>query len=114
MAKVTAAAQLAEYDEALLDCRDIRHAWDRLGQPYRSGTEIHSQLVCSRCGTVRTRVWRSKAKKVSNLYANRPKGYRIKGGATAYDVRKEILRRFTVFDSEDAMYLAVFNKGASK
>ena len=60
---------LDDYDETFLDCRDIRHAWERFGAPWRDGAEVKRRLVCRRCGTQRVDAWRPDGGRVDNRYA---------------------------------------------
>jgi hypothetical protein len=46
---------LHEYDNAFLQCKDLRHAWATTS-PYQRNSEgwVVRILTCGRCGTVRT------------------------------------------------------------
>lgn len=98
-----AAETLSETTQEMLDCRDLRHPWEVVGQPFYVGAEIRRKLVCLRCGTEATDRWTPKGKRVARAYKY-AKGYQAKGvRIRPTDVRREVLKRVEVFDSEDAM-----------
>lgn len=96
----------ASYPEKFLDCRDLRHPWQRVGSYHLSG-DIIRVLHCPRCGTDRRDKWAPSGYRRPSTY-DYPDGYRIgDGGASALDVRQEVLRRFVVYESEDDMNAAL-------
>lgn len=99
---------LDNYDETFLECRDLHHPWRVLGF-YRVGAEIRRRLICSRCSTEATDVWRPNGERIKRGYKY-VEGYNIKGGGvTPFDVRREVLARVTVYDNEANMVNALFN-----
>jgi hypothetical protein len=104
---------LRSYDETFLLCRvgNLGHVWSVVGF-YRAPNGITCrQLRCERCGTERTDYWnRSTAERYAGRYKYAD-GYQIPTydgvGASAADVRREVMRRATVYANEDAMLAAV-------
>jgi hypothetical protein len=100
---------LRDYDGTYLECRDLRHTWTVVGY-YRVGPEIHRQLHCKRCPTVRTDRWGRNGDRLANSY-NYPDGYQIRGAnVSPHDVRIETLRRVNVYASEHEMVQALFTR----
>lgn len=65
------------------------------------------RLACANCETVRNVLWTPSATIVRSTYRY-PDGYKVKGGATALEVRQEVLRRVTVYNNEEQMLAALF------
>lgn len=104
---------LQSYDDAFLECRDLRHAWVTQGA-YRAGTEVRRRLACSRCGTERTDHWSpTGGERYGNSYRY-VDGYRVVHGATAALVRQEVMNRVTVYETEEQMLNALFAKPRRK
>lgn len=97
---------LKNYDGDFLECRDLRHAFSVVGY-YRQGGEIRRSLSCIRCPMQATDRWKPNATRINRTY-NAPTGYRIKGGVPTIQVRQEVLRRATVFNTEDEMIQSLF------
>ncbi len=98
-----AAETLAATEEKFLECRDLRHPWTVVGNPFYVGAEIHRRLVCDRCGTTATDRWSAKGLRIARTYTY-AKGYQAKGvRIRPIDVRKEVMNRVEVFADEQAM-----------
>lgn len=77
-----------------MECRDLGHAWDRIGDLVADRNEggvneYHRLLSCIRCGTQRTDVFRFEDRLVrperkKYTYA---KGYIVKGGLSRAEAR---------------------------
>lgn len=70
---------IVEIPEEFLWCRDVMHAWD----PYNAKVshnkvtrrrEMHQILICTRCGTLKTRVMTLGGEMLRNSYSY-PDGY---------------------------------------
>lgn len=106
--KREAAEALHESKDDYLVCRDLRHPWEIQGMFYVDA-EIHRRLVCPRCKTVATDRWTPRGVRIARHYQY-PKGYQTPGvRIRPVDVRKEVLQRFDVFDTEDDMKASLFN-----
>ncbi len=94
---------LHEYDGTFLDCRDLRHSWQRQGY-WIQNRRVYRRLTCERCETERIDVWSKDGLRFSSRYEYTD-GYLVPGhGAIApRDIRHEIIDRATVFDTEDQM-----------
>jgi hypothetical protein len=104
--------ELGNYDETYLTCRNLGHVW-RIQGWYRAVVEVKRRLFCDRCGMVRNDTWGLGGDRRSASY-HQPEGYRLEhGGASALDVRVEVLRLATVYSTEAEM-LASVTKGAPR
>lgn len=81
--------------EEYLWCRDVMHSWD----PYNARVsrnkvtrrnEVHQVLLCTRCGTFKTRVLTTSGDYIRSSYVH-PDGYLLKHRVTPAD-RSEIRR----------------------
>lgn len=108
--------QLEELEDKYLDCRWLRHPWRREGA-YKDGKgNIRLRLVCIRCDTVRTVVWKSNGERVASgggyKYAD---GYQIVGGSPGQQfVRREVMRRLKIYDNYDMMMANVIPNGKGR
>lgn len=111
--KREAAEALHESKDEFLECRDLRHPWKVQGLFY-VGAEIHRRLVCPRCKTVATDRWTPRGERIARQYQY-PKGYQAKGvRIRPIDVRKEVLTRVDVWETEEDMKASLFNGGRRK
>ncbi len=96
------------YPDKFLDCRTLQHDWRRIGC-YHAYGEVVRVLHCHRCGTDRRDHWSPSGHRLSNATYDYPDGYSIgNGGAALPDLRRESLRRTTVYDSEAALNAVLF------
>jgi hypothetical protein len=95
-----------------LECRDLRHAWKRLGifrETDEFGTYLRKVLQCSRCRTRGIDTLTLSGVRLRPRRYEHPDGYSIEGGLMSLEVRVEQLRRVTIFDSEDDMLKSLVN-----
>lgn len=97
--------RLKNLPSTYLDCRDLRHAWQRLGAQWAKQDpmgfrELHRRLRCMRCDTVRTDIYAYPGyEKVRTVY-DYPEDYQIPIGDSnvrlhTEDIREEVYRRIT-------------------
>lgn len=97
----------ANYPDQFLQCRSLQHRWRLLGF-FRANGEVIRALVCERCKMDRHDRWSPTGYRYGSTYTQ-PDGYRIgDGGASAWEVRQEVLNRVTVYESAAAMNDAIF------
>lgn len=105
---------LHDYDGEFLDCRrgNLGHEWRSVGFYRGAGNVTHRRVVCKRCSTWRTDAWEARTgARLPGRY-NYAEGYQLPGvSPDATAVRVEVLRRATVFASEDEMLTAVHTNG---
>lgn len=107
-----ASEALGQQTTEFLECRDLRHPWTIVGMFY-VGREVHRKLVCERCGTEAVDRWTPKGNRIRRQYYY-AKGYQTKGvKIRPVDVRREVLTRFTVYESEEQMMQGVFRRRSS-
>ena len=108
-----AANPLRTYDDEYLECRrgNLGHVWRVLGYYRAPDSEIHRNLICSRCGTQRLDRWGAKSGERFTPRYKHADGYLISDGSGeavhADDVRKEAMRRAQVFANEEQMLLTL-------
>lgn len=118
MARKTAAqrdaeAAVHEYDDVYLTCRGLQHVWRVVGF-YRNNGSVRRVLDCERCGTQRSDDWRLNGERWPSRYQYAP-GYQLKGVHVALsDVRREMISRATIFDSESQMIEALTSNGRKR
>lgn len=101
-------ANLREYDPKYLNCRDLRHAWERKGFFRTPDGTIRQVLQCLRCKAIgNDEFTRSGVRTRPRRYQYRD-GYRI-GKLDPVTVRNEVVKRSHVFRSEQQMMDEVFN-----
>jgi len=99
----------ASYPEHYLMCRSLQHRWRLIGF-FRANGEVIRALTCERCHADRHDRWSTNGYRYGSTYSYSD-GYRIgDGGASAWEVRQEVLNRFTIYDSPEAMNEAIFGK----
>lgn len=109
------ARALRDYDEDYLTCRNLGHRWTAIGF-YRSAYagEVRRRLECERCGGARIDRWEARGVNRIGASYSYHDGYRLPGSQpTASAVRVEVVRRATVFASEDEMLAALTNGAGS-
>jgi hypothetical protein len=83
--------------ERFLWCRDVMHSWD----PYNARVsrnkvtrrnEIHQVLLCSRCGTLKTRVMTTSGDLLRNSYTY-PDGYLLQDHGPMTPADRAMIRR---------------------
>jgi hypothetical protein len=90
------------YPDKYLSCRSIGHQWKVIGL-FHQGPDVVRALLCGRCDMDRHDYWTRGGERLGSRY-HQPDGYRIgDGGASTWEVRREVLNRVTVYDSEDRM-----------
>lgn len=100
------APALDQLEEKFLRCRDLRHSWKEVGY-WRDSSGENRRLVCSGCRTIGYDTWVPGLGKKPRRYEY-PDGYRIEGGRIASeDVHEEIMRRVTVYNSQEEMMAAL-------
>lgn len=99
------------YPDRFLDCRALQHRWKVVGY-YHAHGEVVRSLMCERCNTDRKDRWSPGGVRLGSSYEYAD-GYSIHGGGrvSAYEVRHEVLRRVTIYDSPEAMQEALFTPG---
>jgi hypothetical protein len=98
------------YDDTFLDCRDLRHTWRVVGYYRRDGV-VRRVIECVRgCGTQRVDNWKRDGQRLQPVYSY-ANGYQVEGGMDTYEVRREVMRRATIFASEKAMVEALTASG---
>lgn len=104
----------ASYPDRFLTCRELQHAWRRIGF-YHANGEVVRALTCERCGTDRHDYWSPSGGILRRSY-DYAEGYAIRGGerVTSLAVRMEVLDRVVVYDNADAMHDALFGKGGRR
>lgn len=101
---------LHETTKEFLECRDLRHHWSAVGM-FWVGAEVHRKLVCERCDTVATDVWSKKGERIQRAYKY-PPGYQVKGiRITPIDIRREVLTRVKVYDTEEQLMKSLMTRG---
>jgi hypothetical protein len=95
-----------DYPDTFLDCRDLRHAWKRLGS-YHAYGEIVRVLICARCDCTARDYWSPSGIRLRSRSYDYPDGYRLSDGSTVQDIRAQVLRKAAVYDTEAAMHAAL-------
>lgn len=96
--------EMVAIKENFLDCRDLRHAWKRVGDnavTEKQKTMLTRRLVCVRCGAIRTDsyiVTRVTVQRVGSTY-HYPEGYRVKGGLSTEEARLMLFKRWGLVDA---------------
>jgi len=92
-----------DYPDIYLECRSLQHRWKLVGYFHAYG-EIVRSLTCERCTMDRHDRWSPGGVRLGSS-DTQPDGYRIgNGGATAFEVRREVLNRVTIYENEDDMH----------
>ena len=84
---------MSAFNRTFLQCRDMGHAWDQIGDVIRQRTESRitftRSLRCARCGTERRDEYRIDSNTVQKRKAGYtyPNGYQVRGGMTRGDAR---------------------------
>lgn len=101
-------SNLAGYSDTYLQCRrgNLGHVWTLVGY-FQDGGMVKRRTVCARCDATKEDTWRPTAERIKSRYKH-PDDYRIPGGASAQDVRVEVLSRVHVYGSEDEMLAGLF------
>jgi hypothetical protein len=94
--------RLSHYDDAFLECRDLRHPWRVIGY-YSQAGEARRTVECQRCGTQRVDRWSLDGRVRLAAYYRYAADYRIGEGITLAAVRHEVINRVTLFASEAEM-----------
>jgi hypothetical protein len=98
--------RLAGYDGTYLNCRNLGHVWGTVGFFELAGV-VRRRLTCQRCDTDRTDRWERNGFRRSSSY-DYVDGYRLEGDAPKpVEVRLELMRRATIYRSEDEMLAAI-------
>jgi hypothetical protein len=91
-----------EISSVSLECRDMRHAWRRVGDNIlveRKGKirVFTRTLECPRCETLRIDTYRITAQSVERVHSRYayPKGYHVKGGLKVGDARYLLFKDMT-------------------
>jgi hypothetical protein len=104
----------SDYPDTFLECRATQHRWQRVGL-YHAYGEIVRVLTCERCGCDRRDYWSARGVRLRNSTYDHPDGYSIgDGGVATQDVRRELMNRVTVYDTEASMRDALFGTGKKK
>lgn len=90
-------ADLGEYPDAYLQCRDLRHHWKILGY-YRSDGGYKRRLQCSNCPTTAIDTIRGWVTKRTYSY---PENYHLTGRVKVAEIRVEAIDRAAVYESEE-------------
>jgi hypothetical protein len=103
-----------DYPDTYLECRALQHRWKRIGL-YHAYGEIVRVLTCERCGCDRRDYWSARGVRLRNSTYDHPDGYSIgNGGVSSHEVRKELISRVQVYDTEAEMRDAIFGTDAQK
>jgi hypothetical protein len=92
---------LSELDDKFLECRAMRHRWDRIPDDGGAGRRFkESRSVrricrrCERCAMIRYEAWNKVTGDILFVDYRQPKGYSLAGGGyKPWDLRKDYLRR---------------------
>lgn len=105
---------LSTQTDEFLECRDLRHPWTAVGMFY-VGKEIHRKLVCARCETEAVDRWTPKGGRINRQYKY-PQGYQAHVGIRIkpVDVRREVLTRVPVYNTEQEMMAALISGGRAR
>lgn len=99
---------LADYDDRYLDCR-MGHDWKIVGM-FHQGTETRRLSICKGCDTDRYQRWTPSGDALPTIFRYAD-GYCIEGGGVSRrDVRRELMGRRTVYQSEGTMRSALDRK----
>lgn len=109
------AADLTDYDDDYLACRDLRHAWRVLGYfkgQDSFGTVVRRRLRCDRCHTLRTDTLSGLLPKRSYTYDD---DYHLPG-VKGPEIRNEVLERASVsiYASEEDLDADVTSTGRKR
>ena len=98
---------LRGYDETFLLCRNLGHVWEILGYFRGAPGEVWRDMQCTRCETERTDRWLRSGERLQGRYKY-VTDYKLEtdGRMVAVDVRLEVIRRATVYASENQMLQA--------
>lgn len=107
------AKQVKAYDDTYLTCRDLRHVWQLVGYYRSPGGIVRRLLDCQRCGTQRADRWRPNGEREASSYSYAD-AYQIESGFDTYEVRKEVMSRATIYQSEAAMIAALTDAGTPR
>lgn len=99
-----------DYPDEFFDCRDLRHAWARLGQ-YHAYGEIVRVLICTRCKSAARDFWSPRGIRLRPRQYDYAEGYLIPGGPTIEEIRSTIIGRSPIYDTEAAMHAALEKRG---
>jgi hypothetical protein len=104
----------ASYPDQFLECRALQHRWVVIGY-YHANGEVNRSVTCERCHTDRHDRWSRNGTRLGASY-DYADGYAIHAGepVRAYEVRREVLSRVTVYDSQDALNDAIFGKRSKR
>ena len=102
-----AEAALRKYDEDFLLCRrgNLGHVWAVLGYFRGEAGHVMRRCECQRCGSVRVDHWGSEGERYQPRY-DYADGYQISledDYVDTGDVRREAMRRATVYATEENM-----------
>jgi hypothetical protein len=105
------ADDLRSKPDVYLDCRDLRHAWNRIGFFHFSGTRGQGtcrKAVCARCGTCRHSYYDDDGSLLFTEY-DYPDHYLLVGSGrvSTSDVRSEAMRRHRVYATEESLSRAI-------
>jgi hypothetical protein len=102
------AAALHDYDDEYLTCRNLGHYWRVVGYFRGASGTTTRRLECQRCETTRVDLWASVGGERIGARYRYGADYRLEGvQPPASAVRVEVLRRATVYASEDEMLSAL-------
>lgn len=102
------AEPLHDYDDNFLDCR-IDHDWKIIGM-FHQGNETRRLAICKNCDSDRYQRWMPNGDALPTIYRYAD-GYQIEGGGvTRRDVRRELMGRRTVYQTEGTMRAALDRK----
>lgn len=101
----TTSPSLKGYEDKFLDCR-LQHAFVTVGFFHTADGNRRRRLECSRCKAIGHDTFSSLGERVKPRQYNLPPGYSIEGGVELAAVRREVMKRATIFKTEADMLAA--------
>jgi hypothetical protein len=100
--------RLQELEDRFMECRAMRHRWDRIpddggaGRKYKESRSVRRiKRRCETCGMVRYEAWNKITGDILFVQYVAPKDYSLAGeGVKPWDVRREYLLRMDRIDGK--------------
>lgn len=106
-------SQLRKYDDKFLDCR-LQHNFKTVGFFRTSDGYTRRRLECQRCKALGTDTFTALGERAKPRQYVLPVGYTLPGGAELTDIRREVMRRATIFPNETALLAAVVSSNGHR
>ena len=92
--------RIKQYEDPYLQCRTRRHRFEDINDDGGAGRKWKSSRTvtrlcqrCERCSTTRYEAWNAITGDILFAYYKYPHDYKLEGGVTRAQLRKEYLRR---------------------